>query len=77
MPTLKRFGRVSIRIYADDHSPPHIHIIAPDFHVLVRISDWSVIAGDARKSDIAKALIWAKKHRDIVRDAWEQLNERG
>jgi len=31
MPTLHRFGAVSVRIYADDHRPPHFHIVAPDF----------------------------------------------
>ena len=37
MPTLQRFGSVSVRMYADDHRPPHFHIVAPDFQVLVRI----------------------------------------
>ncbi|WP_425351471.1 DUF4160 domain-containing protein [Methylocystis bryophila] len=32
-------------MYADDHRPPHFHIVAPDFQVLVRISDLAVIAG--------------------------------
>ena len=45
MPTLQRFGAVSVRIYADDHRPPHFHIVAPDFQVLVRISDLRVIEG--------------------------------
>lgn len=35
MPTLHRFGAASVRIYADDHRPPHFHIVAPDFQVLV------------------------------------------
>ena len=48
MPTVQRFGAVSVRIYADDHRPPHFHIVAPDFQVLVRISDLQVIAGEAR-----------------------------
>jgi hypothetical protein len=26
MPTLQRFGAVSVRMYADDHRPPHFHI---------------------------------------------------
>ena len=47
MPTLHRFGAVSVRMYADDHRPPHFHIVAPDFQVLVRISDLTVIAGEA------------------------------
>jgi hypothetical protein len=29
-------------MYADDHRPPHFHIVAPDFQVLVRISDLTV-----------------------------------
>jgi hypothetical protein len=48
MPTLQRFGAVSLRMYADDHQPPHFHIVAPDFQVLVRISDLRVIEGEAR-----------------------------
>ena len=29
MPVLQRFGSVSVRMYADDHRPPHFHIVAP------------------------------------------------
>jgi hypothetical protein len=56
MPTLQRFGSVSVRMYADDHLPPHFHIVTPDFQVLVRISDLTVIAGEARRSEIAEPL---------------------
>ncbi|HIJ83435.1 MAG: hypothetical protein HW380_3548 [Magnetococcales bacterium] len=31
MPTLKRFGAVSVRMYADDHHPPHVHVVGVDF----------------------------------------------
>jgi hypothetical protein len=63
MPTLHRFGAVSVRIYADDHRPPHFHIVAPDFQVLVGISDLTVIAGDARPAQIAEMIEWAREHR--------------
>src|SRR5208337_2085927 len=49
-------GAVNIRMYADDHHPPHFHIVAHDFQVLVRIADFAVIAGDALPSQIAEAL---------------------
>jgi hypothetical protein len=42
MPTLQRFGVVSVRMYADDHRPPHFHIVAPDLQVLVRSSGLAV-----------------------------------
>jgi len=56
MPTLQRFGTVSIRMYADDHRPPHFHIVGPDFQVVVRIADLTVIAGTARRRQVTKAL---------------------
>ena len=77
MPVLKRFGSVSLRMYADDHHPPHFHIVAPDFQVLVRISDLSVIAGEARAADIAEAITWAREHREWLALKWAELNERG
>ena len=77
MPTLKRFGVVSIRMYADDHRPPHFHIVAPDFEVLVSLSDLTVIAGEARTNDLAEALAWAKLHREALALKWIELNERG
>src|SRR5277367_1618752 len=40
--------------------PPHFHIVAPDFQVTVRISDLTVLAGDATLSQLAEALAWAK-----------------
>jgi hypothetical protein len=77
MPTLYRFGAVSVRMYADDHRPPHFHIVAPDFQVLVRISDLTVIAGEARSGQIAEAVKWARAHRESLALKWAELNERG
>jgi hypothetical protein len=77
MPTLQRFGSVSVRMYADDHRPPHFHIASPDFEMLVRISDLTVIAGEARPTEIAEATAWAKTHQEMLALKWAELNERG
>ena len=77
MPTLKRFGAVFVRMYADDDLPPHFHIVAPDFQVLVRISDLVVIAGEARPAQLAEILAWARTHRENLALTWAELNERG
>jgi len=66
-----------VRMYADDHAPPHFHIEAPDFEVLVRISDLSVIAGEARPAQIADVLRWAERERPTLTLKWAELNERG
>jgi len=77
MPTLHRFGAVSVRMYADDHRPPHFDIVAADFQVLVRISDLTVVAGEARPAQIAEAIAWARAHRESLALKWAELNERG
>ena len=77
MPTLHRVGAVSVRMYADDHRPPHFHIVAPDFQVPVRISDLTVIAGDARPAQIVEVIAWARAHRERLALEWAELNERG
>lgn len=77
MPTLQRFGAVSVRMYADDHRPPHFHIVGPDFQVLVRISDLTVVAGRAHQSRIAEAMAWASAQREALALKWVELNERG
>jgi len=76
MPTLQRFGRVSIRMYADDHRPPHFHIVGPAFQILVRIADLTVIAGTARRREIAEAMAWAAQHREMLTLKWVELTER-
>ncbi len=77
MPILQRFGSVSVRMYADDHRPPHFHIVWPDFHVLVLFSGLTVIAGEARQTQIAEALAWAQAHQETLALKWAELNERG
>ncbi len=76
MPVLRRFGSVSIRLYADDHRPPHFHVVGPDFQVLVAIATGQILQGKARAKDIAEALAWAKEHRDELEALWMKLNER-
>jgi len=77
VPTLQRFGTVSLRMYADDHRPPHFHVVGPDFQVLVRISDLAMIAGQAWPVQIAEAMAWAAECREALALKWAELNERG
>lgn len=77
MPTLMRFGAVTIRMYADDHRPPHFHIVGPDFQVLVRISDLAVIVGEARQAQLSEAIRWADQHREMLALKWAGTERAG
>jgi hypothetical protein len=63
-------------MYADDHRPAHFHIVGADFQVVVRIADLAVIAGTARRAQIAEAMAWAGQHREILALKWVELTER-
>lgn len=77
MPVIKRFGAVSLRLYADDHHPPHFHIVGPEFQLLVRLSDLTTLAGEAHASDIVEVLAWARENQSLLARKWAELNERG
>jgi len=77
MPTIQRFGAAKLCMYADDHRPPHFHVVGPDFQVLVRIVDLVVFAGEARTNQIAEAMAWARAHQNLLALRWTELNERG
>jgi hypothetical protein len=63
-------------MYADDHLPPHFHVLGPDFSVMVELERLEIIAGAARREDVREALEWAGQNRDVLAAKWRALNER-
>jgi hypothetical protein len=76
MPEIIRFARSVLRMYADDHGPPHFHIVGSDFAVMMDIRSLEIISGKARSGDIAEALAWAKDNLRTLEKLWHELNER-
>jgi hypothetical protein len=74
MPTLVKLGRVQIRMFADDHAPPHFHIWTPDDEALVLIEDLVVSRGILRKQDLEVAMAWARDNIDLLQEYWIKLN---
>jgi len=75
MPTVQRFARCKIAIYADDHLPPHFHIEGRGFRAIVEIESAKVRAGNVAKA--RDAMEWARQNRARLRAAWAALNRRG
>lgn len=76
MPTIVKLGNLKIQIFADDHHPPHFHIVTPDHEVLVRLSDLEILAGSIDRRSLERALAWVRENRKVLNEAWERLNER-
>ncbi|WP_205910393.1 DUF4160 domain-containing protein [Rhizobium sp. FKL33] len=76
MPTLIKLGAIAIRMFADDHHPPHFHIVSPDGQALVDLKTLSVLRGDISRGDLETVLRWARGNREALEREWKRLNER-
>jgi len=74
MPTVKEFGGYKITLYAEDHNPPHVHVIGPDFQAKVRIADAEVFAGAIPPRHRRGALTWISASREKLMVKWNELN---
>lgn len=74
MPTLAKIGRVQIRMFADDHLPPHFHIWTPDGEALVLIEGLELSRGVLRKQDFDVATAWARNNMALLQEYWIKLN---
>ena len=74
MPELCRFFGIIIRMFYNDHEPPHFHAVYGDDEVSVNIETLSIISGSLPRRAHALVLEWAAVHRDELRAAWNNAN---
>lgn len=71
MPTISAFFGIFIRMYYDDHGPPHFHAYYGDHAALIEIETLNVIAGSLPKRALAMVLEWAFAHRNELMEDWK------
>jgi len=74
VPTLKRFARAAIRMYAGDHGEPPSHVEMPEDRCAVSIRTLTVLAGRVPQRVLREALAWAATHRELLLAKWKELN---
>ncbi len=75
MPTISAFYGIVIRMYYDDHAPPHFHAVYGDHEAQVNLETLEVIEGSVPKRVMAMILEWALAHRDEIRRDWQLAGE--
>ena len=76
MPEVSRFYGIDIRMYYDEHPPPHFHVYYQDAQATLRIDTLDVVRGSLPRRALALVLEWALAHRPELRDNCERA-ERG
>ncbi|KJC62592.1 hypothetical protein UP10_02580 [Bradyrhizobium sp. LTSPM299] len=76
MARVHTIGKTIITVYANDHLPPHFHIVHPDFEALIVIEDFSVYAGDLKGPAGRSAIEWARANVAEIKAEWNRVNPR-
>jgi hypothetical protein len=72
MPPLFKTGGYIIAMYFEDHNPPHVHVVGPDFEALVRISDLTLLRGSIPAKYSREALKWIEENREMLSTKWTE-----
>jgi uncharacterized protein DUF4160 len=73
---LHQIGKIIIRVYANDHLPPHFHAIAPDFEALIEIETLAIMRGTLLRQSRKSVMAWASAHRRDIATEWNRVNRR-
>jgi len=72
MPTISYFLGIYIRMYYEDHNPPHFHAFYNEFHAIFDIRTGEMLDGDFPRT--AKALVeqWCNMRQSALLKNWEK-----
>lgn len=74
MPEVSRFFGVTIRMYFDDHPPPHFHALYGGQEALIGISPIFVIEGRLPRRALSLVFEWAALHQQELMDNWNRAS---
>lgn len=72
MPEICRFYGIVIRMYFNDHSPPHFHALYGEHEALIEIHSLTVFAGSMPRRALAMISEWSTEHRQELLEDWER-----
>lgn len=76
MPEISRFYGIIIRMFYNDHNPPHFHVIYQDNEALVDIITLEILEGKLPKRAKSLAIEWAIEHRNELINNWQKASDR-
>lgn len=68
MPKISEFYGIAIRMYVDDHAPPHFHAIYGDFEAQIAINSGDVIQGRLPATALRLVREWTKRKRAALEE---------
>lgn len=71
MPEISRFYGVIIRIFHNEHPPPHFHAEYAGSAAAISIETFELVVGTLPRRAMVLVLDWAALHKQELRENWE------
>jgi Domain of unknown function (DUF4160) len=71
MPTISMFYGILIKMYWDDHAPPHFHVEYGEYRAQYLIEPLQLAKGSLPRRADALVLEWATMHRIELMEDWQ------
>lgn len=75
MPEISRFYGIVIRMYYNDHLPPHLHAEYGGIEMVLGIDTLAVIAGKLPPRATGLVMEWAIQHQVELQTVWNQARQ--
>lgn len=75
MPEICRFFGIVIKMFWDDHNPPHFHAFYAGEEALIDITSLSVFAGHLSPRALGLVIEWTTLHQQDLLDDWRRAEE--
>lgn len=72
MPEISRFYGIVIKMFFDDHNPPHFHALYGEYEVLIDINTFALFAGHFPPRALGLVIEWATLHQAELLNDWER-----
>ncbi len=72
MPVLSRFHCIVVRMFFNDHNPPHFHAYYGSDEALFAIETLSLVAGRLPPRATGLVVEWASLHQAELMEAWKK-----
>ena len=70
MPEISRFFGIVIKMYYNDHAPPHFHAEYNEYVAEIGIETLDIIRGELPRRVLRMVLEWAFMHRNALYANW-------
>lgn len=71
MPVISRFYGILIKMFYDDHNPPHFHAEYGEFKATIKVRDFTLTKGYLPPRALGLVMEWASQHQDELLKEWE------